>query len=622
MNMKKLLLSIIALAAFVTLQAQWVNNPATNTFLANTSADAGEIYTATNHNTGDTYVQWSSFVGGNGWSPTLQRINFEGVPQWGDNGIHIAGHEFSSYSEGFAMATTTDGAVVSCFAANDDHSYAVKINPDGTFPWGEQGVQLFGGLGFSRVEVIATDDGGIWALGFDYTNLYLQYVNATTSPTITISDNGGQNCMFGQLTLGNDNKVFVTYEKLGSGFYTNKSIYVAGYNPDGTQFSPETLLMADQTFQSTYIHYAISDGMGGGYIYIWHPAMYNFNVYVFHFDQNGNSTIMDTNGVAVHSSDPNNLYISANATVDPITHDIILVYEQTDDAYQAQCKIFINRITSYGERVWGDGILVLDNGTVPCGGYRIDAFEYGDGFSVIYHKGLAQTSMQSTVEAKGFDMNHNEIWSNTLCSSPYNKTGDQNTPGFFTGQNISVWVNAETGGLYGQNIGQNGEMGEITPPTPPTPCYPPTNFEGEPYYNPTLNLSAATFSWTAPETQPLHYNLYCDETKDVIQIDGDVTSFYQEFEPGDYIFKLTAVYEDCESDFALTPDGENYLFIEIPDHTSVDEVEFEEIVNVIEIYNVNGQRVGGTDIQSLNQGMYIIKGVTESGKVVIKKIVR
>ena len=620
--MKKLLLSIIALAAFVTLQAQWVNNPATNTFLANTSADAGEIYTATNHNTGDTYVQWSSFVGGNGWHPTLQRINFEGVPQWGDNGISISGHEFASYSEGFAMTTTADGGVVSCFAVYDGFTYAVKINADGTFPWGEQGVQLFGGLGFSRAEVIATDDGGIWALGSNYTQLFLQYINETAGPVITIADNGGQSCMFGQLTLGNDNKVFVTYEKLGSGFYTNKSIYVAGYNPDGTQFSPETLLMSEQTFQSTYIHYAISDGMGGGYVYIWHPAMYNFNVYVFHYNQNGASTIMDTNGTPVHSPDNNNLYITASATVDPDSHDIILVYEQTDDAYQAQCKIFINRITPNGERLWDDGILVYDSGTVPCGGYRVDAFEYGGGFSLIYHKGLSQTSMQSTVEAKGFDMNHNELWSTQLCSNSYNKTGDQNTPGFYAGQNISVWVNSETGGLYGQNIGQNGEMGEITPPTPPTPCYPPTNFEGEAYYNAETGISAAVLSWTAPETQPLHYNLYVEGVKEIIEIDGEYTSYYQEVVPGDYIFKLTAVYEDCESDFALAPNGDNYVLVEIPDHTSVSEIEFEEIIDIVEIYNINGQIIKANSIDDLSQGIYLIKGMTQSGKTVVRKIVK
>lgn len=618
--MKKLFFFIIALAAFATLQAQWGDNPTTNTFLANTSADAGEIYTVTNHNTGDTYVQWSSSVGGNGWHPTLQRINFEGVPQWGDNGISISGHQFASYSEGFAMATTNDGGVVSCFAADDDHSYAVKINPDGTFPWGEQGVQLFGGLGFSRVEVIATDNGGIWALGFDYTNLYLQYINESTGPVITIHDNGGLSCMFGQLTLGTDNKVFVTYEKLGSGMYTNKEIYVAGYNIDGTQFSPETLLMSEQTFQSTYIHSAISDGMGGGYVYIWHPAMYNFNIYVFHFNQNGASTIMDTNGTPVHSPDNNNLYISAYATVDPDSHDLILFYEQTDDAYQTQCKLYLNRITSYGERLWDDGVLVYDSGTIPCGGYRIDAFEYGGGFSLIYHKGLAQTSTQSTVEAKGFDMNHNELWSTQLCSNPYNKTGDKNTPGYFGGQNISIWINAETGGLYGQNVGQNGEMGEVTPPTPPTPCYPPTNFYGEATYNQETGNCAAILSWTAPETQPLHYNLYYEGLKDVIEIDGQYDSYYLELDPGDYNFKLTAVYDDCESDFALTANGDDYVFITLVQ--SLQENTYEEIVDIVEIYNLNGQRTNTLNINDLNQGVYIIKGVTESGKMVIRKIIR
>lgn len=624
--MKKLLFSIIALAVTFAVKAQWVNDPSTNTFIVNTSTDAGEIYMATNQNTGDTYIQWMSFVGGNGWSPNLQRLNFAGEPQWGPDGIHISAHEFSSMSEGVSMTTTTDGGVVSCFAAYDGHTYAVKINPDGTFPWGEQGLQLFGGLGFSRAEVIATNDGGIWVLGFDYQNLYLQYVNETLGPVVTISDNTGLKCMFGQLTLGTDNKVFVTYEKVGSGMYTNKSIYVAGYNQDGTQFSPETLLMAEQTFQSTYIHSAISDGMGGGYVYIWHPAFYNFNVYVFHYNQNGASTIMDTNGVPVHSPDGNNLYISADATVDPVTHDIILFYEQTDDAYQAQCKLYINRITPEGERLWDDGILVLDNGTTPCGGYLIDAFEYGGGFAVTYFKGLSQTSgSQATVEAEGFDMNGNTLWNTQMSSTTYNKTSCRTSTGYHGGQNIITWVNSTgggPGGLYGQNIGQSGEMGEVTPPTPPTPCDAPTNFAGEPYYNPELDLSAVVFSWTAPENQPLHYNLYCESLREVIQIDGNISNYYQEFEPGEYYFKLTAVYEDCESNYALTPNGDDYIIIELPDHTSVPEIEYEAMTNIVEIHNINGQIVKTHNINELSQGIYIVKGVTASGKTVVRKIVR
>lgn len=615
--MKKLTLLCVTMLVFVTAQAQWVNNPAQNTFIANTSADAGEVYLATNATTGDTYAQWCSFVGGNGWSPTLQRINSEGVPQWGTNGIHIGAHEFSSMSEGVAITTTTDGGVVSCFAVYDGFTYAVKINADGTFPWGEQGVQLFGGLGFSRAEVIATDDGGIWALGFDYQNLYLQYVNTTTGPVVTIHDNGGHKCMFGQLTLGNDNNVFVTYEKLGNGMYTDKEIFVAGYATDGTQISPETLLMSSQTFQSTYIHHAISDGMGGGYVYIWHPAIGSaFNTYVFHFNHNGATTIFDTNGVPVHSTDPANYYGDAYATVDPLSHDLIIAYEKTDAEYQATCSVYVNRITASGERVWNDGVLVLDNGTLPCHDIRVDAYPYGDGFMVAYMKQNDPMGVNAIVEAKGYNENADLQWT-TLMNDVYNwKVAAENTSGFHDGQNIMMWVNANTGGLYGQNIGTKGEMGEIIPPTPPTPCYAPTNFQGEYVY--TDVMFGAMLSWDAPETTPLHYNLYCEGLREVIEIDAQYTSYFQEFDPGDYIYRLTAVYEDCESSYATTPSGDNYVFIEV---TSIPENDDEAIVTLLKVYNMNGQQIRINNTDELSPGVYILQGLTPSGKLVSRKVV-
>lgn len=595
----------MALAALVAGQAQWVNDPTNNTFIANTSTDAGEIYLATNPITSDTYVQWNQFFS-NGWSPTLQRLNFEGVPQWGPDGIHIGGHEFSSMSEGLAMATTTDGAVVSCFAAYDGYTYAVKINADGTFAWGEGGVRLFGGLGFSRAEVIAGNNGGVWCLGFDYTNLYLQYVNAngTTNPTVTISDNGGYNCMYGKLTLSDDNRVFVTYEKCGSGFYTDKQIFVAGYNVDGTQFSPETLLMSTQTFQVTYLHHAVPDGLGGGYVYIWHSGLGNaFNTYVFHFNASGANTIPDLNGVPVHSPDPAYYCLDAYATVNPMTHELLIAYRRTDSDTESLYELHVNCVDESGFLPWGeDGKMLFDSGTTPFGGLRIDAFEYGEGFSLIYHRGVSMTGYESTVEALGFDDKGNLHWNTLMCSNAYPKTSDCNSTGFHFGQNIVAWVNSGTGGLYGQNIGQSGEMGEVTPPTPPTPCNPPTNFQGDYYYS--SEMYGISVSWDAPETAPHHYNLYIDELREVIQVDAEYTSYFQELEPGDYMIRLTAVYEDCESTYALTPTGSDYLWIEV---TSIDEQTLEEPAGDGRIYTIDGRCLGTTLPESF-RGMYFQNG--------------
>lgn len=622
--MKKIITLIFVMGAFLTINAQWVNDPTNNTFIANTSYDAGEIYLSTDPVSGDTYVQWTQFFA-NGWAPSIQRLNNAGEPQWGNEGIQPSHqHTLATWSQGMAMTATTDNGVVSCFSTEAGHSVAVKINADGTYAWGEQGIMLFNGAGGSRTELLASDDGGVWALATNITNTYLCYIDAdgTTHPTITISDSNGSNCTFGLMVPAPNGNVYVVYEKeqWAYSYYYEKDVRVVGYSKDGTQISDDIQLMAPQTIGGSYIHYVVPDGLGGGYVFIWHSAgMGNtFNTYVFHFNENGASTITDPNGIPVHSIDPYNFYLDAYATVDPVSHDLLIAYQQTDAEFQAECKLYANRITSYGEKLWGDGLLILDNGTTPCGGLRIDAFEYGDGFSVIYHKGINQTGYQSTVEAQGFDMDGTPLWSTQMCNNSYPKTGDKNSTGFHNGQNIVAWVNSTnggTGGLYGQNIGQYGEMGPITPPTPPAPCDAPTNLQGEYYYSDVM--FGVVISWDAPETLPLHYNLYCEGTKEIIEIDAEYTSYFQEKEIGDYIFRLTAVYEDCESDFALTSNGNDYLLIEV---TSVPENEYEEIVNVVAIYNINGQIINAKNTNDLSQGMYIVKGISASGKTIIRKV--
>ena len=615
--MKKIVLLFTTVLAFTALHAQWVNDPVNNTIIAHATNDAGEVYTAIEPVSGDIYVQWTDGAA-NGWSPTLQRLNSEGVPQWGSAGIHINEQSFASWSQGIAIAATTDNAVVTCFSTDAGQSYAVKINADGTFAWGEAGILLFNGGGGSRTEVIAGDDGGVWTLGSDNTHLFLQYVNADGSlnPMVTIADNGGQSCMFGQLTLSNDNRVFVTYEKLGSGYYTNKQVFVAGYNPDGSPFSEETLLMSSQTFQSTYIHHVLADGMGGGYVYIWHPGIGNaHNTYVFHFDQFGANTLSSLNGASVHSTDPNNYYIDAYATVDPVSHDLVIVYEQTDAAFQSESRVYANRFNNIGERLWNEGILIVEENGSHHSDLLIDAFDYGGGYGIIYNEG---DGYNSTVKAIGIDDAGNQLWTTTMSSNSYSRAMCDNSTGYHEGQNIIAWVNENDGNIYAQNIGTKGEMGEVDPPTPPTPCYPPTNFTGEYYYSEMGPVSSygAQFSWNAPETTPLHYNLYCEGLRDTIAIDPQNNSYLLELECGDYIFRLTAVYEDCESDYALTESGDNYLFITV---TSTPENTDEEIVTVTKVYTLTGQLLRDANPETLSRGIYIIQGLTRNGQLVTRK---
>ena len=614
------------MVASFALQAQWADDPINNNRIANSPDYAGEIFLTTDVETGDTYVQWTT-SSSNGWGPSVQRLTFDGTPQWGEDGIRIIGHDFASWSQGHAMDVTADHALVSCFATANDITAAVKINADGTYAWGAQGVTLFDGHGNSRAEIIAGNDGGAWALGFEGNNLYLQYIKPDGSlyPYITI-ERSGYRCAYGQLTLGPDNTVFLTYEKIqmSGGLYGNKEIYVVGYAVDGTQISPDVRLMSSQNFVVTYIHYVVPDGLGGAYAYIWHNGIDNaFNTYVFHYDANGNSTISDTNGIPVHSPDPSYYRTSADATVDPVTHDLIITYMETDSWSQSANVIYMNRITATGERLWDDGIMVYDNGDNGCGGLSIDAFEDGSGFAIAYYKSnsLADDG-RATVEAVGYDMEHNVLWNKQLCSDPYSKSSAKRSSGFHMGQNIVAWVNSVEGGIIGQNFTPEGTMGQVIPSTP---CPELDNFDGQYVYDAETQTYGALLTWDTPEEPVDFYRLYrtnlATEEETIIEFGGDAVSYLDPVEVGMYRYQLRAQFADVEcglSDPATTSDGLDYVYIDV---TGIDENESDEIVTLVRIINAKGQTLPCKDLNELNSGLYILQGTTKDGKMVSKKIV-
>jgi len=619
LTMKKILLVIMALAISFAMKAQWTDDPLNNNFLANCSSDAGEIYTSTDPVFGYTYVQWTT-GSDNGWAPWVQCLSFDGTPQWGRSGKHITTPNLASWSPGYAMTATNDGGVVSMVRTADAQHWAVRINADGIFPWGEHGIMLFNGQGGDRSEVMADNNGGVWALGTDLDYSYLQHIDAdgTLGPCITLGD-GNKDYTFGLMVPGLDNSVLVVFEKeeWAYTYYYEKEIWVVGYTVEGEQIAPEQQLMMNYTMGGSYSHYVVPDGANGGYAYMWHAGILDaFNTYVFHFDEYGNSTIADLNGTMVHSSDPMNFYLNAYGTADPVSHDLIIAYQQTDASTQSQNRIYVNRITPTGECLWGDGILVADDNGTDYSEVKVDAFEDGSGFAIIYME-------DHSVQAKGFDMDGNELWTTQMSISSYNKTFCENSTSFQLGQDIVAWINSNVGGIYAQNIASDGTMGPVEPILP---CLAPENFDGQYSYNEETFEYGALLTWTAPEITPLHYNLYrspinnINNTKDaeVIVLDGDVTEYFDQVVIGEYKYQLTAVYEDCESDFALTVDGDDYVIIVV---NNIGENTNDEIVSVTKIYTMNGQCLKHNNLEELSNGVYILQGLTQDGRLVSQKIV-
>ena len=187
-------------------------------------------------------------------------------------------------------------------------------------------------------------------------------------------------------------------------------------------------------------------------------------------------------------------------------------------------------------------------------------------------------------------------------------------------------------------------------PEPPVlPCSAPTNLFGD--FRSGLEFSSAIhIGWLAPEDRvPDSYTLIAIDMlggNDTTIVTGITETFYEEIhvtDGTDRIFQVKAVYPECESEFALTANGED--FVRLTD-LSVNEcqmnvklypnpassqvtIEAEGIISV-SVYDFIGQclmesivREDHTtiDLSHLQSGVYFVKVSTQNGSV-IQKVVK
>ncbi len=173
-------------------------------------------------------------------------------------------------------------------------------------------------------------------------------------------------------------------------------------------------------------------------------------------------------------------------------------------------------------------------------------------------------------------------------------------------------------------------------PEPPVqPCNAPTHLRRE---NP---MNVAHIAWNAPEErQPDSYTVVVvnNLTNETTEITGVTDLFYEDeltIEEMDKSYKVKAVYEECESEFALTESGDDFVNVNnlsvseglvqavvYPNPTSGQlTVEAEEMTSV-SVYDLVGQCVMKQTVDNgrvviemdgLQNGIYMIKVETRNG---------
>ena len=181
------------------------------------------------------------------------------------------------------------------------------------------------------------------------------------------------------------------------------------------------------------------------------------------------------------------------------------------------------------------------------------------------------------------------------------------------------------------------------PPEPPVlPCNAPTNLRREEPFG------MAHIAWNVPEERdPDSYTVVIvnNLTNETIEVTGISDLFYEEeiiVEEMDKSYKVKAVYEECESEFALTEGGDDFVNINnlsvtengmnvtlYPNPTTGQLTIEMEGLTMVEVYNFVGQCLlrqaaseGTTivDMSGLQDGVYMVKVSANSGSVMQKVV--
>ena len=183
-----------------------------------------------------------------------------------------------------------------------------------------------------------------------------------------------------------------------------------------------------------------------------------------------------------------------------------------------------------------------------------------------------------------------------------------------------------------------------TPEPPVLPCTAPTDFSGQ-ILAPDAETRIIRLEWQAPaDRTPESYTLMVGDTEE----QGITDTFYELEIPVDqvvdYTFMLYAVYPECQSDPALTAEGETFIHLTnlavdeqsllnvklYPNPTSGQLSIEAEGTSVVSVYNLVGQCVMQVpnangkltlDMSQLPKGMYLVK-VSSADGAVMQRVVK
>lgn len=450
--MKKffLLQIICLLGCCIHANAEWNADAAVNLKISKEGDKNQSSVKAHETPDGKIFVSWLQWADGMNAYIKLQLLDKDGNPQFEDGGIYVSKHQTASWTGGYDMRVTPDGCAVIAHsdARNDDtrqafEPYAYKIDQEGNFLWGLDGVALPTMESHAlRPQIGVTNKGNViigYADMFGSNNLYYTITKVNDDGTLGWAMPLHLNGMFGCFEPCEDDDLYLS-------IINNGALTVYRYDSYGEEIWDLTVDNRDLNTRSEV--FPIADGKGG--IFLPYQRYVSSSVYyacLQHVSTEG-ELMMGLTGIDLSAE--LGQHSSAGIGINAEKEELIAYWDMAIGS-----KHFLNaqKFTYYGDPIWDKEIHV---DSMEMWGYTsADGILLNDGSSIMLY-GDYRASVDIALTVRKIDTDGKTIWSKQLGETTFmgrpQPIFDEKEAYIFWNDCREEYDPAGNGSVYGQNI--------------------------------------------------------------------------------------------------------------------------------------------------------------------------
>lgn len=461
--MKKLFTILCSVLLSVsTAFAQWTEDATQNTLISVEGQMSQVLPKAKILPDGKMYVAWLSVEGDYSYVPKLQLLDIDGKPLLEEGGIKISTHPSASYTTDWSMDVTPDGCAILTFSdSRVDPTgrqafkpYAYKIDQQGNFLWGDDGVEIpCENVSGMRPRVCVTNAGSV-IIGYSNADEidggYFEMNKINEDGSIAWSKNIVLPGMMGNMfPCDEDDFILIWY---GGGITAQR------FDSYGESYWGEPITIETRDFNGRTEPILETDGNGGVFIcYQRYVSLSEFYISLQHLSADG-ELMMGLE--SIDTSDEVGQHTTPGIGVNTKNKEVLVFWSmsRSDNVY-----FKANKFNFYGDKLWGDSGIDLQDSKWMWGWTPTKALLLDDKSSILFYQEY-DDSLNSFLYAKKIDENGNEEWKkeigNLSIKSDPQVIWNRNREEAFLFWSDSRNTDSTVGGgeIYGQIINFDGEF--------------------------------------------------------------------------------------------------------------------------------------------------------------------